>query len=510
MKRSHIIRTLALGAGALLVAAAAAPVTPASAAGGGVRHYFVDCAQGSDAGPGTPGRPWRTLARVNTTQLKPGDAVRLRAGTTCTGTLAPRGSGTPRRPITLGAYGVGSAPHIDGGGARAAVFLHNVQGWELRDLRISNAGPPPTAGQQRVGLYVLLEDFGIGRHYKVSRVSVHDVNGCDCRFPGPSGGIVFEAGGASVPTGFDGITVRDNAVSTVDRIGIGTFSSWQRRDIHPEGPGTSFMAITGVTMERNRLTDIGGDGVAILNGVGARVRHNVIDGYNTRSLDYNVGMYAWNSDRTLFEYNEVAGGRGVGMAFALEGANDGTVYQYNLTRDNGGGFLYACNSDGSTSRNGVVRYNISQNDVGGSNFFGIFTLLCDPQPNTVVHNNTFYAPTSERIVNNAGTTAVRFVNNVFVGRPAGSVIRDPHGDYAHNLYQNVPAPPGDTAAVTGAPMLAAPGTASSLASTDGYLLLAGSPALGAGMAVPGVRRDFFGNPVPAGGANIGAYQGPGR
>ncbi|HET8683997.1 MAG TPA: right-handed parallel beta-helix repeat-containing protein [Micromonosporaceae bacterium] len=494
---------LAVAAGTVLSATGSAAVADTG------QRFYVDCAAGDDTSSGKSSlRPWRTVSRVNSEVFRPGDVVRFRTGTTCVGMLAPKGSGVPNAPIVLSSYGTGAKPVIDGQGQRAAVLLHNVQHWEVRDLEVTNTGAPTTV--QRVGVYVLLEDYGIGKHYVVHNVTVRDVNGCDCRYPNPSGGIVFEAGGSSVPTGFDRISVRQNTVTHVDRVGIGTFSGWQRRPENPTGPGSTFVPMTNVVVARNTVTDAGGDGIVILNGVGAQVQHNVVNRFNTRSADFNIGAYAWNSNNTVFQYNDVSYGHGVGIAYGIEGGNIGTVYQYNFSRSNGGGFMYLCNSDGSTSRDGVVRYNVSQDDTGVPPYLGMFTMTCGDIPNTRIYNNTFYAPTSALLVANHGTTQLSFTNNIFVGQP-GSAIMDQHGRYDHNHYYNVATlPPNNLQAQSGDPRFVAPGTSSSRYTAGGYRLLTGSPALGTGAVVPdsgGV--DYFGNPVPAGSSNIGAYQGTG-
>jgi hypothetical protein len=487
----------------------AAPSEAATA----TQNYFVDCSAGNDTNSGTDAaHPWLTLNRVNSAVFQPGNHIRLRAGVTCSGTLAPRGSGTATNPIVMNSYGAGNSARIDGNGAHAAIFLHDVQGWEVRNLEVTNTGPAPAATQQRVGVHILLDDYGVGRHYLVANVNVHDVNGCDCRYPSPSGGVVFEAAGSAVPTGFDDVAVRNNTVRNVDRTGIGTFSTWQRRAAYPGGPGSVFMPMTNVNVNNNEVAHVGGDGVVILNGVAARVQRNFVSGFNERSAEPNVGMYAWNSDRTLFQYNEVANGSGIGMAFAIEGANDGTIYQYNFSHDNAGGFLYACAVAGETiSKNGVIRYNLSQNDVAAPSFLGLFTLMCADMENTNVYANTFYAPTSPRIVNNLGQLSVRFTNNIFSGQPSGSTINDPLGVYSHNLNHNVSAPSANAeSTVVGDPQLAAPGTAKSASTADGYQLRTGSPALTSGTTIAGnCERDYFGNPIPVGSPNIGAYQGPG-
>ena len=82
----------------------------ASPAAAGATRY-VDCSA-HRAGDGTLKRPFNTLARASAAALRPGQRLLLRRGTTCTGTLAPSGSGTAQRPVVIGAYGRGARPHV--------------------------------------------------------------------------------------------------------------------------------------------------------------------------------------------------------------------------------------------------------------------------------------------------------------------------------------------------------------------------------------------------------------
>ncbi|MCW7945649.1 hypothetical protein AAW14_27475 [Streptomyces hygroscopicus] len=499
-----------LGLAFVLVAGTASAQTETGASTYyGATTYYVDCSAGNDSASGTSAAaPWRSLARVNAATFRPGDVIQFRAGTTCNGTLAPHGSGTTAAPIVARSYGTGPDARIDGQGATAAVLLHNVEGWELRHLDITSTGPAPAADQQRVGIQVLLEDYGTGHHYVVADVNVHDVQGCDCRDPHASGGILFSAEGSTTPTGFDDVQVRRNTVTHVDRTGIGTVSSWQKRSIYPNGPGSTWVPMTGVVIADNTVSDAGGDGIMVFNGSEARVVRNTVNGFNTRSADYNVGMYAWNSDHTVFQNNDVGHGKSPGMAFDIEGANVNTVYQYNFSHDNGGGFLFVCPSNGAASSGGVVRYNISQNDNGGS-FLAVITAPCGDVPNTRIYNNTIYAPGATTMVNTVSPTTFRLTNNIFVGSAAGSAFADPYDTYTNNLYRNVSTLPSHTSGgVSADPLLTAPGTAVSAGTADGYRLRTGSPAIGAGASLADSgASDYFGNPIPST-PSIGAYQGP--
>jgi hypothetical protein len=285
-------------------------------------------------------------------------------------------------------------------------------------------------------------------------------------------------------------------------------SDWQHRAEDPDGPGTTYVPITGMDIEQNTVTDVGGDGIFVSNADHARVAYNTINQYNMRSTDYNIGAVAWNSDGTMFEHNTVTRGKYPAIAFAVEGADVANVIQYNYSQDNGGGFLYICQEPGLTTKDAVVRYNISQNDAAGAQDFGLISTYCAGATNLRIYNNTFYAPNTPSLVDAFQANDITLQNNIFVGEPTGSVMQDPYSSYQSNLYENVSTKPTNSAQdLTGDPLLVAPGTATGPCNATGYYLKSGSPALHTGTPVTGdAYADFFGNPIPYV-PNIGAYQG---
>ncbi len=73
---------------------------------------FVDATRGNDAGTGTEGAPWKSLAHA-TRQLQPGDTLYLRGGTYYEKVALTR-SGTTNAPVTIASY-PGELAVIDGG-----------------------------------------------------------------------------------------------------------------------------------------------------------------------------------------------------------------------------------------------------------------------------------------------------------------------------------------------------------------------------------------------------------
>jgi parallel beta-helix repeat protein len=99
------------------------------------RGYYVDADGGDDSASGlSPQRAWRTLARANGHVFLPGQALFLKRGCRWEEPLHPRGSGSPGRWISVGAYGQGEKPYLNGG--RLPGFsLKDQDYWLVQDLQ---------------------------------------------------------------------------------------------------------------------------------------------------------------------------------------------------------------------------------------------------------------------------------------------------------------------------------------------------------------------------------------
>jgi hypothetical protein len=98
---------------AQLVSRRAQAATSTSSPTGDSFTYYVDSANGLDSNPGTFAKPWKTVAKVNSTKLAPGQSVGFARGGVWRETLTPGQSGIAGSPITFGAYGSGALPIIN-------------------------------------------------------------------------------------------------------------------------------------------------------------------------------------------------------------------------------------------------------------------------------------------------------------------------------------------------------------------------------------------------------------
>jgi hypothetical protein len=105
------VATTSMSVGARSLAGSTSTVASAT---GETFTYYVDSANGSDSNPGTLAAPWKTIAKVNSTQLTPGQSVGFKSGGTWREQLTPGQSGSALAPITFTAYGSGVQPIING------------------------------------------------------------------------------------------------------------------------------------------------------------------------------------------------------------------------------------------------------------------------------------------------------------------------------------------------------------------------------------------------------------
>jgi hypothetical protein len=134
MPREIKIKAAIWLSGALIVLVTLAYVmnSLAESPSGAPHAYYVDSSTGDDSSPGrSPSSAWRTIGKVDSIALAPGDTVYFRRGEIWRETLEPRNGGSPGHPVTFTAYGSGPAPIISGSDI--------VTGWSPSDASIFHA-----------------------------------------------------------------------------------------------------------------------------------------------------------------------------------------------------------------------------------------------------------------------------------------------------------------------------------------------------------------------------------
>jgi len=456
--------------------------------------FYIDSESGNDANDGaSPEHALKSLDAINAKTFAPGDRLLFKAGSKFSGQLKPLGSGklVDDKPllISIDMYGQGAKPRVDGNGqALDALLLRNVEYWDVANLEVTNHGDERAPG--RTGVRVVSDGAGIMHGIHLHDLFVHDVNG-DLTKQREGCGIFFESRGAN-QSSFDGLLIDDCHVVQTDRNGICQRTAGRARSTH-------------VVIRNNLLEDIGGDGIKIWGSNGALVEHNTIRGGRMRAQDAAAGIWPFDSDDTIIQFNDVAGMKGTrdGQGFDSDYRCHRTVIQYNYSHDNDGGFILICSPGNSFCEGTIVRYNISQHDgIKSARVFHISGNVT----NTSIYNNTIYVAEDQDLPlllftdwSRGNPDNTRFANNIFY---VDGKVRYTWGKSTNNAFENNvffgrhDSPPDDAARMTEKPPLISPGKGTDLASLDVYRPNS-EGKMPRGKIIPeNGGRDFFGVVLP--------------
>ncbi len=481
---------------------------------------------GDDSNAGTAAKPWRTIAKVNSVDLRPGDRVLFEGGKAFEGTLALDGkdSGSADNRVVVASYGEGRAT-INGGNGSGLV-AEGCSHLVIRNLDFVGAGRKD--GNTESGVSV-----SDGDGIEVDQVDVSGFRGSGLLLAG-----LRDARATHVyahDNGADGIAVgagRPPDERWSERVYIGYC-------VAENNPGNPV-----------NLDNHSGNGIVVGSVKGCVIEYceAMNNGWDMpRKGNGPVGIWAWNADEVVIQFcvahhNKSPGWDGGGFDF--DGGVTNSILQYNYSYENEGPGYFLCQYwSAAVWKNNIVRYNISVNDGTKNNIgCGIEVMannggMSDAQ----VYNNTVYNEKGGAVgFGERPVPGLEFRNNLFVTR--GEIIK---GDWSYARFEGncywsvgegffVPTPDGrytsleEWAEATGQekvggemvgryadPLLVEAGSVpeikpEDLAKLAAYRLQEGSPCIGAGIPIgDNGGRDFWGEGVPESGKpSIGACQEP--
>lgn len=366
-------------------------------------NYYFDPKNGDDRNTGSsPDQAFKSLAMIRELSFGPGDSILLKSGTVFHDQLFASCQGAPDRPIVIGKYGGEAKPHIKGDGLlMQAVHILNSEYIELRDLEVSNKGERPVAGLK--GVLVELRNYGTARETTIDDLYIHDVLGTLKKEKNKGGTALMlrnyrDGGKDSISSCFDGLTVQNCLIRDCQRNGIIMAGNWIRAAWNPSH---------GVVIRNNILEGVPGDGIVPVACQGPLVEYNVMRNCPavlpaTEACD---GIWPWSCDDAVIQYNIVSDHHSQvdGYAYDSDWNSNNSLFQYNLSFNNDGGFLLVCNSGGwpedwSTGNKGtIVRYNISINDgirdyivEDREDYYSPVIHMTGPTLNTRIEKNLIY------------------------------------------------------------------------------------------------------------------------
>ncbi|MCK4888125.1 MAG: laminin G domain-containing protein, partial [Planctomycetes bacterium] len=368
--------------------------------------YYIDADNGNDNYAGTsPATAWESLNKFNSITFQPLDKILFKAGCVWSGNMNLHGSGRSGEPIVIDAYGDVSdeddKPRINSGGSGTPLTIDEVENWEINNLQLTNLGQTAALWRRAVRIYA--DDCGKRNHIYLKDLYIHSVNGV---LGFGSGGIVMGINESSETLShYNDIVIEGCHFETVDDTAI---LGGAGMPAHLTGPNG-----THIRIRNNYFEDIGSAAIVPIGSDGMIVEGNVVNGAMKRGP--SCAIWPWAAENTIVQYNEVynCDDRGDGEAYDCDYFCDGTIFQYNYSHDNPGGFMRICNGDpdiGDYNRNSIVRYNISVNDGGGDD---ALIELWKKLENCKVYNNILYIP--------SGRGAMNFVmSNMYGGGDGGT------------------------------------------------------------------------------------------
>ena len=353
--------------------------------------YYVSL-YGNDSNSGLcKTQPWRSIERVNATELLPGDSVWFQANQTFVGSLylteVEQSNRQKADAVKIGSYGKGSAT-IDAG-AGSGFVVKNRGGIHLQGLNFTGAGASENTGSGILFINTLPRDV------KFTDIWIHGIDVSGFR----DAGISFTADPADGSwSGFRNVRVTHTTSHDNGDVGISCIGAW-----NPEQDGYAHADFYVGSCSAYRNAGIPGKGSHSGNGIVlAQVDSATIEyccAYENGSLnDYEgggpVGIWAWDANRVLMQFNEShhnrTGSSKDGGGFDLDGGVTNSTVQYNSSHDNdGAGYLLAQFEGARPFYGNVLRYNLSVNDGRRNSYGGIH--LWSTGANGGIRDTTFFA-----------------------------------------------------------------------------------------------------------------------
>jgi hypothetical protein len=512
-------------------------------------EYYVSTA-GDDAAAGTsPAKAWKSIARVNATDFRPGDKILFEGNAVFEGSLQfdMDDSGTPLMPVTVTSYGEGRATISSG--SETGLLAINTSCFVVDNLNFKGAGPDVENKSCGIHFYTDLDSV------KPEHIRIHNVEITGYRWDG----ISIEGDRQKGNSGFRDVRitnadVHDNGDKGIAVGGPMPAGEWANKDIYI-GHCRAYN-IRGITGQSGHS----GNGIIVSSLDSGLIEYCVAfnNGENSDCPTSGgpIGIWAWDSRNVVIQYCEAyenkTGNRADGGGFDLDGGCVNCIMQYNYSHDNHGAGYGIYQYYGAREFSGnVIRYNISQNDGTNNRHGGInlwATNSSGGMKDTKIYNNTIFVSevtkgaAIEEFPDQEGKSFIygtEVYNNIFIATGGKNLIRIPcpndgwtfrnncyytyggdvrilWGDKTYNSLDEWCTATGQEKLdenLTGFdtdPGLEDPGKggtigdAHKLATLKAYMLKQTSPLVDKGLSIRSASgtdsgmRDFFGTPTPVG------------
>lgn len=472
-------------------------------------YYYLDSVNGDDSNSGTDiDSPIKTLAGLKNLDVKPGTHFLFKNGGEyeCAATLTC--NGTKENPVVVSSYGDGETAILYTNEKAEILRLFDCSYVTVSDLHFKapNGGGIwiDTYNQTSEGIIIENVYFEDMQNYKVNNRDDFSNGAAVAR-----AAVMVKGLPAKSRYAVNDLTIRNCEVYNCAN-GFMIWGSWNDE----QNPWCTEDKIDpiyneGLLIENCYFHEMDAEAVVVGICDGALVTNcraiNCCQGEglkeNGEIAYFTAAMWFWGSENSTIQYCEIAGQKnaGDGMAVDFDSHSNNCTYQYIYSHDN---VRFMCNNPNYSGQHGnTVRYCLSVNDNDGRSTTAVGD--CGE------HNFSFYNNT----IVNCGEFQFKnlynayIANNIIVPESGATFAYNPDPSrgnvFENNCYYNALSPLVDLGAMNTVPGFA--GT--DYSDVNSFMLSAASPLIGAGSAVEGAEKDFFGNPIQSN--NIGCYGGTG-
>jgi hypothetical protein len=399
-----------------------------------VSYYLSSTGDDSNDGKSF-NKAWKTINRLNKTELHAGDSVLFEANKDFVGNVEfdENDFGIPGQPITITSYGVGKATISAGNGT--AIKISNTQGYHLTNLNLKGSGAEKNTGSGIAVINSLRGDI------KLESIVIDSIEAMGFGY----WGILVD--GNRKKSGFRNVTVQYCDVHDNGDAGLyvyGDFDTFSKEYAHEDVTIRNVTAYNNAGRRQSKTNT--GSGIVLSD-----VRKGVIEkckAYNNGALCFAeqggpVGIWAWDSDNILIQYNESfdnkTAGKKDGGGFDFDGGVTNSVMQYNYSHNNdGAGFFLAQFTFARKSAGNIIRYNFSYGDGRKNSYAGLD--IWGAIENSYIYNNTVITQPSlsgtpaaihiwpnEETNSKAYPSSIFIANNILVSSANTTLLNVPKG-----------------------------------------------------------------------------------
>ena len=400
-------------------------------------QFFIDSINGNDNNSGSKNEPFYSLEKINDTKLTDGSSIFLANGSMFKGSINLINNKNITITNYIGRSESNDKPIIDANGLLSAILIENSSDINISNIHITgNGGNESTNPHKliktdlRAGVLYIVSDNKIHKNLTIDNVDLKNIFFQDEGFERNPKEVKTPNGTQSYGWGIrilnlsdkgnlEDIVIKNSLIENISHSGIRVKGKLDNK-------------FKNVKVFNNKLIKTGGPGMVFNSTYNLHAYGNDINFSgspdDSRKWGRGSGLWTWGSSLGLIEKNKFqnANGPADSAGCHIDFNCTDIIVQYNLSRNNAGGFVEILGNNYNCS----YRYNISINDghrVKGegnnfqqgksfwlSGFAGNGKNRIGPF-NSYIYNNTVFANKDivSKIAVDKGSKGVFVANNIF-------------------------------------------------------------------------------------------------